>query len=83
MEIIWPEFRFNLIPKGNVVWNVQKIILDDFSSWDENLELILLKEKLGLVQFFSMSCKDENILHPLVSYRRGILLGLIAKKQLY
>ena len=69
VEIIW----FNLFPKGSVVWNVQKVILDDFSSWDENLELILLKEKLGLVQFFSMSCKDENILLPLVSYRRGIL----------
>ena len=83
VEILWPKFRFNLFPKENVVWNIQKFILDDFNSWDENLELILLKEKLGLVQFFSMSCKDENILHPLVSYRRGILLGRIAKKRLY
>ena len=65
------------------MWNIQKILLDDFDSWDGNLELILLKEKMGLVQFFRLSCKDENILHPLVSYRRGIILGHISKKRLY
>lgn len=82
VDIIWPELKFNLFPNGNIVWNIQKILLDDFDSWDGNLELILLKEKMGLVQFFRLSCKDENILHPLVSYRRGIVLGHITKKRL-
>ena len=75
VDIIWPKLKFNMFPNGNIVWNIQKILLDDFDSWDRNLELILLKEKMGLVQFFRLSCKDENILHPLFFIEEVLYYG--------
>ena len=82
VRVPWPERQFCLFPNGNIVWNIQKIILDDEDNWDGNLELVLVKEKLGLVQFFNLSCNNKNILHHLVSHRKKIVLELIAKQRL-
>lgn len=82
VRVPWPEQQFRLFPNGNIVWNIQKILLDDVDNWDGNLELVLVKEKLGLVQFFSLSCNNKNIPHHLVSHRKIIVSGLIAKQRL-
>ena len=79
----WPELQFSLFPNGNVVWNVQKILLDDVHNWDTNLELVLVKEKLGLVRYFSFSCNNNNISSDLLSHRKNIVSRLIPKHRLY
>ena len=79
----WPEMQFHLFPNGNIVWNIQKIVLDDPNDWDGNLELVLVKEKLGLVQFFSLTrCNSKNVLEELLTHRKHVVSQLISKKRL-
>ena len=79
----WPEMQFHLFPNGNIVWNIQKIVLDDPNDWDGNLELVLVKEKLGLVQFFSLTrCNNKNVSEELLTHRKHVVSQLISKKRL-
>lgn len=78
----WPELQFFLFPNGNKLWNIQKILLDDVENWDGNLELVLLKEKFGLVQFFKFVCSNNNISQDLLSHRKIIVASLIPRHRL-
>ena len=79
----WSELQFFLFPNGNIIWNIQIIVLDDVENWDGNLELVLLKEKLGLVQFFKFEGSNDNIPQDLLSHRKNIVSSLIPRHRLY
>ena len=60
ITVPWLESRYNLFPKGKHVWNIQKIVFDKGDDWDGNIKLLLVKEKLGLVKFYKVTCYGDE-----------------------
>lgn len=84
IRVLWLETKYNLFLEGKRVWNIQKIFIDDLDDWDGNLKLVLVKEKLGLVQYHKVStyhgCGNMDL--DLMCHRMSMLVRLIPKERL-
>lgn len=84
INLPWPETTYDLFPNSNIIWNVQKIFLDDNDHWDGNLKLVLAKEKLGLVRFFHVTHqRNGRVPLDVMHCRMSVLSEIIPSKRLW